>query len=168
MASKKQKRAARNNIKKAQKAWKNMSSRARSRAQPEGRARKKPGTTGEGDFYHVQVRPKSEFRTFRTHDVGKRGNIERVAGKRRSGSWDTQKWLIAKKLAHVEKGRLVADRGDARELLDQLGSMPKHTRGDHFKAKPRPNVPEKEKPTPAQKRARRRNIKKAQAARRKK
>jgi hypothetical protein len=38
--------------------------------------------------------------------------------------------------------------------------------GDRFQAKPRPNVPEEEKPTPAQRRAQRQNIKKAQAARR--
>jgi hypothetical protein len=41
-----------------------------------------------------------------------------------------------------------------------------HVVGDRFKAKDRPNVPERAKPTPAQKRARSRNIKKAQAARR--
>jgi hypothetical protein len=37
--------------------------------------------------------------------------------------------------------------------------------GDVFEARPRPNVPEREKPTPAQRRARSANIKKAQAAR---
>jgi hypothetical protein len=40
-------------------------------------------------------------------------------------------------------------------------------RGDRFKAAPRPNVPEEAKPTVAQRQARQRNIKKAQAARRK-
>lgn len=158
--------AARVNLVQAHKAQQAMSPRARARTQPEGRARRKPGSTGEGEFYHVEVRPKTEFTTFRTQDVGDRGGIERVAGKRTSGSWDTQKWLIAKTHAHIENGGLVADSKDAREVLDELGSAPKHLGGDRFKARPRPNVPEDEKPTVAQQKARQRNIRKAQAARR--
>lgn len=165
MATAKQKQAARKNIGRAQQAWQRKSSRARSLAQPKGRARAKPGTTGGGDFYHIEVRPKSEFKTFRTQDVGKKGNIERVAGRRRNGSWDTQKWLVAKKLAHVHGGRLVADSPAAKKVLNTLGSSPRHLGADRFQARPRPNVPEKLKPTAAQKRARRQNIKKAQAAR---
>jgi len=90
-----------------------------------------------------------------------------VSGQRSSGSWSTQKWLISKSMAHVEGGHLVADVDDARSVLDKLASQPEHIRGDRFKAKPRRNVPEKDKPTAAQKRARTENIKKAQAARRK-
>jgi hypothetical protein len=166
MATAAQKRAASRNVKKAQQAWRGMSSRQRSWAHPEGRRRAKPGTTGEGEFFHIEVRPRSEFKTFRTQDVGDRGGIERVAGKRSSGSWDTQKWLISKEHAHVEDGALVADTADARKVLRTLGSKPKHLRGDRFRAGDRPNVPERAKPTPAQKRARSANIKKAQAARR--
>jgi hypothetical protein len=166
MATAKQKQAARKNIKKAQAAWKSMSSRAHSRSQPEGRGRAKPGTTGKGEYYHIEVRPKSEFNVFRTQDVGERGGIQRVAGKRGSGSWDTQKWLIGKDDAHVEGDRLVPDTAEAREVLKSLGARPIHVSGDRFKAAPRPNVPEKKKPTPAQKRAWSANIKKAQAARR--
>jgi hypothetical protein len=44
--------------------------------------------------------------------------------------------------------------------------MATQKQGDVFEANPRPNIPEREKPTPAQRRARRTNIKKAQAARR--
>jgi hypothetical protein len=166
MATAKQREAARKNIKKAQKAWQGMSSRQHSRAQPEGRGRAKPGTTGKGEYYHIEVRPKREFTTFRTQDVGEKGGIQRVAGKRGSGSWDTQKWLIGKDEAHLEGDRLVPDTREAREVLKSLGSKPAHIRGDRFKAAPRENVPEKKKPTPAQKRARMANIKKAQAARR--
>jgi hypothetical protein len=165
MATTKQRQAARKNIKKAQKAWQEMSSRQHSRAQPEGRKRKKPGTTGRGDYFHIAVRPKGQFTTFRTQDVGERGGIQRVAGRRGSGSWDDQKWLISKEQAHVEKGRLVPDTEEARHVLDRLGSKPQHVKGDRFKAKPRPNVPEEDKPTLAQKQAQKRNIKKAQAAR---
>ena len=165
MATAKQRQAARKNIKKAQAAWQSMSSRAHSRSQPEGRNRAKPGATGRGEYYHIEVRPKSEFSLFRTQDVGARGGIQRVAGKRGSGSWDTQKWLIGKDEAHIEGGRLVPDTREAREVLKTLGSEPARISGDRFRAAPRPNVPEKKKPTPAQKRARLANIKKAQAAR---
>jgi hypothetical protein len=143
-----------------------MSSTARAHAQPEGRKRARPGSTGKGEYYHVEVRPKGQFRTFRTHDVGEKGGIERVAGKRPSGSWDDQKWLISKEQAHVEDGKLIPDTSDAREVLESLGSEAVHVTGDRFQAKPRPNVPEEEKPTLAQRRAQQRNIKKAQAARR--
>lgn len=157
--------AARANIKKPQKTWRQMSSRARATAQPEGRGRAKPGATGRGEYYHIEIRPSSEFSTFRTQDVGDKGGIERVAGKRSNGSWDTQKWLISKNHAHVEDGHIVADTSDAKEVLRDLGSKPRHVAGDRFKASPRPDVPEREKPTAAQRRARRQNIGKAQAAR---
>lgn len=168
MATEKQRQAAKRNIKKAQARWKSMSSQEHARAQPEGRGRKKPGTTGEGNYYHVEVRPKDEFTTFRTQDVGDEGHLQRVAGKRSSGSWATVKWLIGKEDAHVEDGKLVGDTRDAKDLLKKLGSEPVRKNGDRFEAKPRRNVPEHEKPTAAQQRARRQNIKKAQTARRKK
>lgn len=168
MATTRQRQAAKKNIKKAQARWRGMSARQHSLAQPEGRGRKRPGTTGRGGYYHVEVRPKTEFVTFRTQDVGRRGHIQRVAGKRSSGSWATVKWLIGKEDAHVQNGKLVPDTRDAKQVLGQLGSRPIHTQGDRFKAKPRPNVPERAKPTAAQQRARRANIKKAQAARHRK
>jgi hypothetical protein len=164
MATTRQKAAARRNVGKAQQKWRSMSSRSRARSQPEGRRRAKPGAGG-GAFFHIEVRPKTEFKTFRTQDVGKRGGIERVAGKRSSGSWSTQKWLIGKEHAHLERGRLVADTADARKVLSTLGSKPVRIRADRFKAHDRPNVPERAKPTTAQRRARTRNIRKARAAR---
>lgn len=126
--------------------------------------RAKPGARGGGRFFHVEVRPRGEFVLFRMQDVGGRGGIERLAGQRASGSWDTVKWLIGKQHAHVENGRLVADTADARKVLGALGSAPRHTLGDRFKAKPRQNIPEAMKPTPAQRRAQLANIKKAQTA----
>ena len=103
--------------------------------------------------------------TFRTQDVGKRGHIQRVAGQRTSGYWSTVKWLIDKDDAHVQGNKLVPDTKAAKDVIAQLGSEPVRMLGDRFKARPRPNVPEAEKPTPAQKRARSANVKKAQAAR---
>lgn len=166
-ASAKQREAARQNIKKAQAKWKSMSSRQRARAQPEGRRRAKPGAKGSGDYYRIVVRPKEQFTTFRNQDVGEPGGLQRIAGRRSSGSWGTQSWLISKDFAHIEGKTLVADHPDATDLLKKLGSKPEHEKGDIFTARDRPNVPEKAKPTPAQKRAQSENIKKAQAARRK-
>jgi hypothetical protein len=165
MASERQREAARRNVKKAQAAWQAMSHEEHARAQPQGRGRKKPGAGGEGTFYRITVRPKEDFVTFRTQDVGDPGHIERVAGKRPSGSWATQAWLVSKQDAHVEGGKLIPDTADARDLLARLGSEPVRVTGDVFEARDRPNVPERAKPTPAQKRARSANIKKAQAAR---
>ncbi len=166
MATTKQRQAAKKNIKKAQSRWRSMSSRQHARSQPEGRNRQRPGAGG-GNFYRVEVRPKEEFVTFRTQDVGGRGHVERVAGKRASGSWATAAWLIGKEDAHVSGRKLVADSPDAKKVLSKLGSEPVHRSGDRFEAKDRRNVPERSKPTAAQKRARSKNIKKAQAAWRK-
>lgn len=165
MATKRQKEAAKKNIKKAQAAWHRMSRREHAAAQPEGRARAKPGAKGEGDYYRIVVRPKEDFVTFRYHDVGRPGHIERLAGKRASGSWADQAWLISKKDAHIENGRLVADSPAARKVLDVIGPA-KKVKGDIFGGHPRRNIPEREKPTPAQRRARMANIRKAQQARR--
>jgi hypothetical protein len=128
--------------------------------------RKAPGTGGQGEYYHVEVRPGDDFVTFRTQDVGDPGHVQRVAGKRASGSWATVKWLIGKEDAHVSGDSLVGDTKDAKDVLKQLGSKPVHKKGDLFEAKPRRNVAEKSKPTAAQKKARSQNIKKAQASRR--
>lgn len=165
MTTQKQRAAAKKNIRKAQAAWKSMSRRQHSLAQPEGRQRKKPGTGGEGNYYHVAVRRKADFVMFRTQDVGEPGHLQRVAGKRRSGSWDTVKWLIGKEDAHIEGEKLVPDTKAAKQVIATLGSKPVHVKGDVFEAKPMPNVPENQKPTPAQRRAQLANIKKAQAAR---
>jgi hypothetical protein len=132
--------------------------------------RQKPGSTGEGNYYHVEVLPKSGFVTFRTQDVGKQGHIQRVAGKRSNGSWETVKWLIGKSDAHVQGNRLIPDTKGAKDVIKDLGKQPVHVRGDRFEAKTSSVVAKKpakkpSKPTAAQLRARRANIKKAQAAR---
>ena len=168
MTSTKQKRAAKRNIKKAQAKWKRMGRRARARAQPQGRARKKPGTGGKGKYYRIVVRPKDEFTSFRAHDVGRKGHIIRLAGRRRNGNWDTQAWLIAKTDARMGGGKLIGKTTDAKKILAKLRTKPRKVKGSIFKAKGRRNVPERAKPTAAMRRAQRKNIKKAQAARWKK
>jgi hypothetical protein len=129
--------------------------------------RQKPGSSGKGDYYHVEVLPKTGFVSFRTQDVGKQGHIQRVAGKRPSGSWATVKWLIGKDDAHIQGERLIPDTKGARDVIKEIGVQPVHLSGDRFKAKSRSNGMKRSQPTAAQQRARRENIKKAQAARRK-
>ena len=129
--------------------------------------RREPGSGGQGDYYHVEVRASDDFVTFRTQDLGDPGHVQRVAGKRESGSWATVKWLIGKEDAHVSGGTLVGDTKDARDVIKKLGSKPTHKKGDIFEAKPRRNLPERSKSTLAQTRARKQNIKKAQSAQKK-
>ena len=117
-----------------------------------GRRRAKPGTKGEGDYFRIIVRPKEQFISFRYHDVGEdNGDLQRLAGRRASGSWTTQAWLISKNSAHEQGNTLIGDTKDARKLLETLGSKPVHVKGDNYKAKSRPNIPEESKPTKAQK-----------------
>ena len=103
MTTAKQRTAARTNIRKAQAAWAAMSSRQHAAAQPEGRARKKPGAGGEGNYYHVEVRRSEDFATFRTQDVGEPGHIQRVAGKRGSGK--RRCYFCVTKNEFVDSGR---------------------------------------------------------------
>ena len=166
MTTDNQKEKAKENIKKAQQRWQEMTPEERAKAQPEGRKRAKPGTKGEGEYFRIVVRSKDQFTTFRYQDVGEKGHILRLAGKRSSGSWDTQTWLISKDDAHVEGDTLVGDTDDSRKLIETLGSKPTLVKGDVFEAKDTPNVPESKKPTEAQQRTRLENIKKAQQARR--
>lgn len=166
MTTNKQKKAAKQNIKKAQAKWKSMTHRQHALAQPQGRNRKKPGTTGKGKFFHIEVRPKSEFKTFRIQDVGKKGGLERLAGRRSSGSWDTVAWLVSKEDAKIKNRELIIKDIHAKTVLKNLRGPIMRVKGDIFRAHPRANVPERLKPTPAMKRAQMANIKKAQAARR--
>lgn len=110
------------------------------------RVRKKPGATGKGNFYHIIVRPKSEFVSFRNQDVGAKGHVERLAGKRESGNWATHAWLIEKTDAEVKGDTLVGKTKGAKEVISKLRRKPRKLKGDIFEAGPRKNVPEKSKP----------------------
>lgn len=112
------------------------------RATAAGGQRRKPGATGQGDYYHVEVKARSQFSAFRTQDVGKKGGLQRVSGKKPDGKWETQAWLIAKPMAHVDKtGQLVADHADAREVLEQLNGPARRLQGDRFRARRERNPP---------------------------
>lgn len=162
-----QRNAAKENIQKAQQKWKSMTHREHARSQPQGRGRKKPGTTGKGKFFRIVVRPKEQFMSFRIQDVGRKGHLERLSGHRASGTWATQAWLVSKKDAHLAGEKLIADSSEAKKLFRQLATKPHHEKGDIFTAKDRRNVLEAKKPTRAMKQAQHRNIKKAQQARKK-
>ena len=116
-------------------------SRKRSSARRSPRAktrRAKPGARGHGGFFHIQVRPRTEFVFFRNQDVGRRGGIERVAGRRANGSWDTQKWLIGKSEAHRDGQEARAGhRGRAQGAqAARLGAAPSRRRPLHRQAAP--------------------------------
>ena len=122
--------------------------------------RKAPGLTGKGRFYRINVRPKGDFTSFRVQDVGKKGGLERLAGHRASGSWDTVTWLVEKKDAKVKNGHLIVTGTKAKSVLKNISGHIYHIKGDIFRAHPRKNVPEAAKPTAAMRRAWRANIKK--------
>ena len=140
---------------------KNQNGKAKSRSSE----RKAPGSGGRGNYYHIELRDGDDFETFRTQDIGDEGHLQRVAGKRPGGAWATVKWLVSKEDAHVEDGKLFGDTKDAKDLIRRLRSRPVHIQGDRFKAKPRRNIAENTKPTKAQTRARKQNMKQAQGAR---
>jgi len=165
MAILRQRRAAKKNIRKAQSRGRGMTKRKHSRMQSKGRARLRPGTGGGGNYYRIEVRPNAKFVTYRIQDVGRSGHTKRLAGRRANGSWDTKSWLIHKKDAHVKRGTLIVDAVKAKTVLRGIRGPIRHLKGDIFHAKPRRKIPEREKPTAAQRRAYLKNIKKAQQVR---
>jgi hypothetical protein len=140
-------KAAKRNIRNTQRGRRGTSSRAPAR--PARRRRAGPGERGGGRLFRIEMAPASQFITFRYHDVGKKGGVERIAGQRPDGTWGTAGWLISKDMAHVERRRLVPDTVDARKVLSALGASPRRVRGDRFQAKARSNVPEHTKRRPA-------------------
>jgi len=129
--------------------------------------RRKSGSTGAGEYYHIEVLPRTDFVSFRTQEVGRRGHIQRVAGQRSSGYWSTVKWMIDKNEAHVQDNKLVADTPAAKEVIEQLGSEPVRMLGDLFKARPRPNFQGNVKSTPTRTKPRTEKVKTARTTRRK-
>ncbi|MBT3642473.1 hypothetical protein HN604_01360 [archaeon] len=123
---------------------------------------------GSGKFYHVIVRPKSQFVMFRNHDVGRKGHVERLAGKRKNGNWATHSWLIDKREADIIRNVLVGKNAAVRNVLSRLRRKPVWKNGDVFTAGPEINIREVDKPTPAMKNAWKKNIGKVQKVRVKK
>jgi hypothetical protein len=107
---------------------------SRSGRRPGPRGRAKPSVRGSGRFFRIEVAPARQFITFRYHDVGKKGGVERIAGRRQDGIWETAGWLIGKDMAHLERGRLAPDTAAARKVLAVIGAVPRHRAGDRFVA----------------------------------
>ena len=124
-----------------------MSFRRRTRVLPKNHKRAQPGAEGGGNYYRIIVRPKEQFMSFRTQYIGDQGRLKRLAGRRSSGSWATQAWLINKTSAHVENKKLIADSKDVADLIRQLGSQPILEKGDIFITKEQPNIVEKHNST---------------------
>src|SRR5512141_552538 len=79
--------------------------------------RKKPGSGGQGDYYHVEVRQGGDFEAFRTQDVGDAGHLHLEREKRKSCSCTTVKWMLSKEEAKTENSLNVGDLKDAKHLI---------------------------------------------------
>lgn len=99
--------------------------------------RKEPGSTGKGEFYHIELLPSDDYVKVRNHDVGEKGWLERVAGMREDGERDTIGWLVSKDDAHVRDGKLILDEEKMKDLLDEISWDIVHVKGDIFKAEPK-------------------------------
>jgi len=72
---------------------------------------------------------KSKFRNRRPQAEAMFPTSRAEHGRRRTGSWETQKWLIGKKLAHVVKEKLIADDDFSKGLKARL-VKPRSRRGN--------------------------------------
>ncbi len=100
-----------------------------------GNKSEKSEAVGENGFYHIEIKSPEEFKRFRTQGVGEKSGIERVGGQRNDGTWETVKWIIGKKMAHIENGKLIADHNETQKLFDDLDAAPKLIEDDRFEAK---------------------------------
>jgi len=99
--------------------------------------RKKPGSTGEGRYFHVEVRPKENFVLFNTRDVGRPGHSLLVLGKQKDGKWVTHKWLIDKRDAYINTGgQLQSDDPKVQKILEYCGAYFVHKEKDIFQVLP--------------------------------
>lgn len=149
-ATSKVRAAAKKNIKKAQAKGKSLSKSTHKKAQPKGPDRQRPGAGG-GRFYRIEIRPKTEFATFRTQDLGGPGHLERIGGKRKDGSWDTVTWLIAKGDAHVSGSNLIIDNPRVKSVLKQIAPPIVHQKGDVFTAKAKKDMPKRNRASSSRK-----------------
>lgn len=120
---------ARSNIKKAWQKWVKVS------------FNQKGGENMRKKYFKIVVRPESEFKTFKKEGIGEEKRVVRLAGKRRSGLWDTQAWLISKYDAHIEERKLIPDTKHAKYAIKSLASEPRWIRTNIFRARDRFLVP---------------------------
>lgn len=90
---------------------------------------------GTARYYRVVLRSKEGFTLFRIQDVGRKGHVQRVAGKQPNGKWETQSWLVSKEDAHTAGRYLIADSTSAQELFATFAHTPINIEGDVFETK---------------------------------
>lgn len=102
--------------------------------------RKEPGSTGEGQYFHIIVRPKEELTLFNTRDVGRPGHSLLVLGKSKEGKWLTHKWLINKNDAYINpEGKLQSDDFKVQRILDYCDGCLVHKEKDIFEVRSHPS-----------------------------
>ncbi len=96
--------------------------------------RKQPGSTSRGNYFHIEISPKTEFEAFYTKDIGRIGHSLLVLGKRKSdGKWVGQKLLINKNDAYIsERGRLESEDPSIMRMLNNLDGDILHKTMDIF------------------------------------
>jgi hypothetical protein len=92
-------------------------------------------------YFKIVVRQRSEFKTYEVKKDFIGEGVMRVAGKRMSGLWDTQAWLISQREAHIENRRLVPDTQFARYVVRSLASEPRWVKSNIFRARDRFKIP---------------------------
>jgi len=86
----------------------------------------------KGTYFRINVRPRNQFVEFNSEYVDKDNGIQQIVGKKPTGEWLTQSWIIDKSAAHVKSGALIADTKSVSKLLMVLDGSIKHIEGDVF------------------------------------
>ena len=104
--------------------------------------KKAPFPLGNGQYYHVEVRPKTEFSAFYTEDVGRRKHSMLVLGKqKKDDKWATHKWLISKGDAYIsDRGELKSEDHRIQQILDYVDGNLVHKERDTFYIRPHRNI----------------------------
>lgn len=95
---------------------------------------KTASSIGSGRYFHVEVRPKTDFNAFYTKDVGRTGHSLLVLGrKKKDGKWAAHLWLINKKDAYItESGKLDSEDRRVKQILDYVDGDLVHKEKDTF------------------------------------
>jgi hypothetical protein len=86
----------------------------------------------EGSYYRIIVRPREDFKSFKSETPTINNTIQQINGKNAEGQWSTQSWLIHKDGAHIDSGKLVPDNKAVRRLLQVLDGHVVHIKDDVF------------------------------------
>jgi hypothetical protein len=121
-----------NSITEAQRIWRRMSSEYCINISKTLRERRVLLMQQSKNYFRIIVRPEDKYKSFRHKDIGAQGRIIRVSGRKNSGSWDTQAWLISKDYAYQEDEKLIAESDEVRDLFEGFSGPPKRLEGDTY------------------------------------